>query len=124
MASASLDREDSMCVPGTIEAVRSHVDEVKEEARAARLDRRAALLLGAGTALAAAMPGGVRATGPSGGKKAQARTHLFRVGVPMSPGVPRPSRQTHVTVPVNRFYEKIWNFWEHTGTHHDVPAQS
>jgi kynurenine formamidase len=122
MASASLDREDSMCVPGTIEAVRSHVDEVKEDAKAPRLDRRAALLLGAGTALAAAMPGGVRAAGPRGGKKAQDLTHLFRVGIPMFPGVPRPSRQTHVTVPVNGFYGQIWNFWEHTGTHLDVPA--
>jgi len=25
-------------------------------------------------------------------------------------------------VPVNGFYGQIWNFWEHTGTHLDVPA--
>ncbi len=111
-----------MCVPGTIEAVRSHVDQVKEDAKAPRLDRRAALLLGAGTALAAALPGGVRAAGPGGGKKAQDLTHLFRVGIPMFPDVPRPSRRTHVTVPANGFYGQIWNFWEHTGTHLDVPA--
>ena len=109
-----------MCVPGTIEAVRDQVEQV-EEAKAPRLDRRAALLLGAGTALAAALPGGARAAG-QGGKKAQDLTHLFRVGIPMFPGVPRPSRQTHVTVPVNGFYGQIWNFWEHTGTHLDVPA--
>ena len=40
----------------------------------------------------------------------------------MFPGVPRPSRETFVTVPVNGFYGQIWNFWEHTGTHLDVPA--
>jgi len=111
-----------MCVPGTIEAVRSQVEQVEEEAKAPRLDRRAALLLGAGTALAAALPGGARAAGQGGGKKAQDLTHLFRVGIPMFPGVPRPARQTHVTVPVNGFYGQIWNFWEHTGTHLDVPA--
>jgi kynurenine formamidase len=111
-----------MCVPGTIEAVRSQVEQVEEEAKAPRLDRRSALLLGAGTALAAALPGGARAAGQGGGKKAQDLTHLFRVGIPMFPGVPRPSRQTHVTVPVNGFYGQIWNFWEHTGTHLDVPA--
>ena len=110
-----------MCVPGTIEAVRSQVEQVEEEAKAPRLDRRAALLLGAGTALAAALPGGARAAG-RGGKKAQDLTHLFRVGIPMFPGVPRPSRETFVTVPVNGFYGQIWNFWEHTGTHLDVPA--
>jgi len=112
-----------MCVPGTIEAVRSQVEHVDEEASAPRLDRRTALLLGAGTALAAALPGGARAAGRRGGRdKAQDLTHLFRVGIPMFPGVPRPSRQTHVTVPVNGFYGQIWNFWEHTGTHLDVPA--
>ncbi len=112
-----------MCVPGTIEAVRSQVEQMEEEAKAPRLDRRTALLLGAGTALAAALPGGARAAGPrGGGDKAQDLTHLFRVGIPMFPDVPRPSRQTHVTVPVNGFYGQIWNFWEHTGTHLDVPA--
>ena len=77
-----------MCVPGTIEAVRSQVEQVKEEAKAPRLDRRTALLLGAGTALAAALPGGARAAGRGGGKKAQDLTHLFRVGIPDVPGCP------------------------------------
>jgi kynurenine formamidase len=110
-----------MCVPGTIEAVRSQVEQV--EASGPRLDRRSVLLAGAGAALAAALPGGAVAAGRrGGGNKAQDLTHLFRVGIPMFPGVPRPSRQTHVTVPVNGFYGQIWNFWEHTGTHLDVPA--
>jgi kynurenine formamidase len=112
-----------MCVPGTIEAVRSHVEHAEQEVSVPRLDRRAALLAGAGAALAAALPGGALAGGRrGGGNKAQDLTHLFRVGIPMFPGVPRPSRQTHVTVPVNGFYGQIWNFWEHTGTHLDVPA--
>lgn len=112
-----------MCVPGTIEAVRSQVEQVEEEPKGRRLDRRSALLAGAGAALAAALPGGALAAGRrGGGNKAQDLTHLFRVGTPMFPGVPRPSRRTHVTVPANGFYGQIWDFWEHTGTHLDVPA--
>jgi kynurenine formamidase len=114
-----------MCVPGTIEAVRSRIEhehEQDEEANGPRLDRRTALLAGAGAAFAAALPGGARAAGRPRGSKAQDLTHLFRVGTPMFPGVPRPSRETFVTVPVNGFYGQIWNFWEHTGTHLDVPA--
>jgi kynurenine formamidase len=114
-----------MCIPGTIEAVRSRIEHERKEDETAdgpRLDRRTALFAGAGAALAAALPGGARAAGRRGGSKAQDLTHLFRVGTPMFPGVPRPSRETFVTVPVNGFYGQIWNFWEHTGTHLDVPA--
>ncbi len=112
-----------MCVPGTIEAVRSHVEHAEREVTGPRLDRRAALLAGAGAALAAALPGAAFANGGrGGGNKAQDLTHTFRVGAPMFPGVPRPSKTVHVTVPVNGFYGQIWNFWEHTGTHLDVPA--
>ena len=113
-----------MCVPGTIEAVRSHVENAEQEVRSGpRLDRRAALLAGAGAALAAALPSAARANGGrGGGNKVQDLTHVFRVGAPMFPDVPRPSKTVHVTVPVNGFYGQIWNFWEHTGTHLDVPA--
>ena len=112
-----------MCVPGTIEAVRSHVEHAETEVSGGpRLDRRTALLAGAGAALAAALPSAARANGGRGGGKAQDLTHAFRVGSPMFPGVPRPSKTVHVTVPVDGFYGQIWNFWEHTGTHLDVPA--
>ena len=114
-----------MCVPGTIEAVRSQIEhehEDDETTSGPRLDRRTALLAGAGAALAAALPGGARAAARHGGSKVQDLTHPFRVGTPMFPGVPRPSRETFVTVPVNGFYGQIWNFWEHTGTHLDAPA--
>ena len=113
-----------MCVPGTIEAVRSRIEHEheEEEAKGPGLDRRAALLAGAGVAFAAALPGGARAAGRRGGSKAHDLTHIFRVGAPMFPGVPRPSRETFVTIPANGFYGQIWNFWEHTGTHLDVPA--
>ena len=112
-----------MCVPGTIEAVRSHVQHAEQEGGGPRLDRRAALLAGAGAALATAFPAGALAAGRrSAGNKAQDLTHVFRVGIPMFPGVPRPSKTTFVTVPVNGFYGQIWNIWEHTGTHLDVPA--
>ena len=55
-----------MCVPGTIEAVRSHVEHMEEEGRTLRLDRRAALLAGAGAALATAVPGGRAGGRPQG----------------------------------------------------------
>jgi kynurenine formamidase len=108
-----------MCAPGTIESVREHLDREQE---GPRLDRRAALLAGAGVAVAAAFPGAAAAARSRGGGKAQDLTHVFRVGNPMFPGVPLPSRKTHVTVAANGFYGQIWNFWEHTGTHLDVPA--
>jgi len=112
-----------MCVPGTIEAVRSQVEDLEPEAKGLRLDRRSALLAGAGAAFAAAFPAGALASGRrGGGNKVQDLTHVFRVGSPMFPGVPRPSKTVHVTVPVDGFYGQIWNFWEHTGTHLDVPA--
>ncbi len=113
-----------MCVPGTIEAVRSQTEHGHDEepkVSGPRLDRRTALLAGAGAALAAALPAGARATGGHR-SKVQDLTHVFRVGTPMFPGVPRPSRETFVTVPEDGFYGQIWNFWEHTGTHLDVPA--
>ena len=111
-----------MCVPGTIEAVRSQVEQVEEEAKAPRLDRRTALLLGAGTALAAALPGGARAAGRAAGRQGTGPDASLPRRDTDVPGCPPASRQTHVTVPVNGFYGQIWNFWEHTGTHLDVPA--
>ncbi|MCP9487069.1 MAG: hypothetical protein MSC30_14555, partial [Gaiellaceae bacterium MAG52_C11] len=60
-----------MCVPGTIEAVRSRIEHEEGEATGLRLARRAALLAGAGAALAAARPGGARAAARHGGSKAQ-----------------------------------------------------
>ena len=111
-----------MCVPGTIEAVRSHVDEVKEDAKAPRLDRRAALLARRG----------YRARGCDARRRAGGRAARRQEGAGSDaslprrdtdvPGCPPALRQTHVTVPVNGFYGQIWNFWEHTGTHLDVPA--
>ena len=112
-----------MCVPGTIEAVRNHVELEEKKVGGLRLDRRAALLAGAEAALATAFPTRALAAGRrSAGHKAQDLTHVLRVGIPMFPGVSRPSKTTFVTVPVNGFYGQIWNIWEHTGTHLDVPA--
>ena len=74
-------------------------------------------------ALAAALPGGALAAG-------QARQRKQGTGsdAPLPrrdtdvPGCPAALGETFVTVPVNGFYGQIWNFWEHTGTHLDVPA--
>ena len=109
-----------MCVPGTIEAVRSEVEQLEEEAKAPRLDRRAALLL-ARAPRSRLRSRAARERRDRPAEEAQDLTHLFRVGIPMFPGVPRPSREA-CDRPVNGFYGQIWNFWEHTGTHLDVPA--
>ena len=112
-----------MCVPGTIEAVRSQVEQAEEEAMGPRLDRRAALLAGAGAALAAALPGARAGGRRGGGSKAQDLTHRLPRRARRCSRASRGRRaRRHVTVPVNGFYGQIWNFWEHTGTHLDVPA--
>jgi kynurenine formamidase len=108
-----------MCAPGTIETVRQRFE---QEEGLVRLDRRTALLAGAGAAVAAALPGRALAAPVRRGTKAQDLSHVFRVSSPMFPGVPRPMRETFVTVPVNGFYGQIWTIWEHTATHLDVPA--
>ena len=108
-----------MCAPGTIESVR---EQFEQDQSLVRLDRRTALLAGAGAALAAALPGTALAAPTRGGTRAQDLSHLFAVSSPMFPGVPRPTRETFVTVPANGFYGQIWHIWEHTATHLDVPA--
>ena len=107
-----------MCLPGTIETVRTRV----EEEGLPKLDRRTALLGAAGAAVAAALPG--RAHGaklPT--NRLQDLTHEFREGFPGFLGAPSAlDRQTAVSIPVNGFYGQIWTFWEHNCTHLDVPA--
>jgi len=107
-----------MCLPGTIETVRARV----EQEGVPRLDRRAALLGAAGVALAATLPGrALGSTTPT--NRLQDLTHVFREGFPMFLGAPpAPDREVLVTVPANGFYGQRWTFWEHTGTHLDVPA--
>lgn len=107
-----------MCLPGTIETVRERV----EQEGVPRLDRRAALLGAAGVALAATLPGrALGSTKPT--NRLQDLTHVFREGFPMFLGAPpAPDREVLVTVPANGFYGQRWTFWEHTGTHLDVPA--
>jgi kynurenine formamidase len=109
-----------MCAPGTIETVRRQFEQ--EEGRV-RLDRRTALLAGAGAAVAAALPGRALAGPARGGNKAQDLTHVFRTSLPLFADIfPRPTRETFVNIPEDGFYGQVWRFWEHTGTHLDVPA--
>jgi kynurenine formamidase len=110
-----------MCAPGTIETVR---EEFARDPSLIRVDRRAALLAGAGAAVAAAWPGRAAAA-PSngGGRRAQDLTHVFRTSLPMFADIfPRPTRETFVNIPENGFYGQVWGFWEHSGTHLDAPA--
>lgn len=107
-----------MCLPGTIETVRERV----EREGLPRLDRRAALLGAAGMAVAAALPARALASNTPT-NRLQDLTHVFREGFPMFLGAPPgPDREVLVTVPANGFYGQRWTFWEHSGTHLDVPA--
>ena len=109
-----------MCAPGTIEAVRERFD---EDESLVRLDRRKALLAGAGAAVAAALPAKALAAPLRGGSRAQDLTHVFAESLPLFADIfPRPTRDTFVTVQNDGFYGQVWRFWEHTGTHLDVPA--
>ena len=109
-----------MCAPGTIESVRRSFEQDKS---LVRFDRRTALLAGAGAAAAAALPGRALAGPARGGRHAQDLTHVFRTSLPLFADIfPRPTRETFVNIPANGFYGQVWRFWEHTGTHLDVPA--
>ena len=110
-----------MCAPGTIEAVRERFE---EDDSFVRIDRRKALLAGAGAAVAAAFPGRALAAPAKGAAgRAQDLTHVFAESLPLFADIfPRPTRDTFVTVPNDGFYGQVWRFWEHTGTHLDVPA--
>jgi kynurenine formamidase len=110
-----------MCVPGTLETVRDRA----ERGHVHRIDRRGALLAGAGAALAAALPGAAAAAKPAkaANNKLQDLTYVFREGFPGFLGAPTIiDRQAVVTIPVNGFYGQHWTFWEHSCTHMDVPG--
>lgn len=116
-----------MCVPGTAEIVRARLEaDPPAPVESLRLSRRAALLAGAGTALAAA-------TAPSpalawrGGRRRRGLadlTHTFRDDFPLYPALPGAGieRTTLATVPVEGFYAQRWSFIEHSCTHMDAPA--
>jgi kynurenine formamidase len=105
-----------MCLPGTVETVREQI----EEEGGPRLDRRTALLAGAGAAVAAAFP--TRALAVQKPKKRfQDLTHVFFEGFPVFVG-DSPVRDTLVTIPANGFYAQRWTFGEHSGTHMDAPG--
>jgi kynurenine formamidase len=113
-----------MCVAGTVETVRARL-EVQEPPRIdpPRLSRRAALLAGTGTALAAALPGRALAhRGTHAGMNLADLTHTFSEDFPLFPGAPPTSRTTPATIPANGFYGQQWTLFEHAGTHMDAPA--
>ena len=105
-----------MCLPGTAEIVRKHV----EAEGAPKVDRRTALLGAAGAALAASFPASALAGGRSRKRMADL-THTFAAGFPVFSFDP-PARRTLVTIPANGFYAQEWTFGEHSGTHMDAPG--
>jgi len=93
-----------MCAPGTIETVRERFE---EDDSFVRVDRRAALVAGAGAALAAALPGRALAGPVRSSGHAQDLTHVFRESLPLFADIfPRPTRDTFVTVPADGFYAR------------------
>jgi kynurenine formamidase len=113
-----------MCVPGTVETVRARL-EVDRPApiEPPRLSRRAALLAGAGTALATALPARAFAhRGAPDGPRLMDLTHTFSDEFPLFPGVPPTTRRTLSTVRDNGYYGQQWTLWEHACTHMDAPA--
>jgi len=111
-----------MCLPGTVEAVRTQVGEGTP-----RLTRRAALLGAAGVALAGTFPARAAAgdddddnDGPKRHRFADL-THTFRAGFPVF-GFDAPARRTLVTIPSGGFYSQEWTLQEHAGTHMDAPG--
>ena len=113
-----------MCVPGTLETVRAQIEaEEPPDVDVPRLSRRTALLAGAATALATAIPGRALAgsAGRSGMRLADL-THVFSEDFPLFPGAPPTSRTTAVTVQANGFYAQQWTLSEHACTHMDAPA--
>jgi kynurenine formamidase len=109
-----------MCVPGTVEAVRTRV----EREGIPRVSRRAALAGAAGAVAAAALPSGAAAHRRDGHRKRGYvdLSHVYSEDFPLFPGAPVTTRRTHVTIPANGFYGQVWSLWEHTCTHMDVPA--
>jgi kynurenine formamidase len=107
-----------MCLAGTHETVRAHV----EEEGLPRLSRRGFLLGGAGAAAAVLSRPAVSMAAPRRSRKrARDLTHLFREGFPVYTGDP-PDRETLVTIPADGFYKQRWTFDEHSGTHMDAPG--
>jgi kynurenine formamidase len=117
-----------MCVPGTAEVVRAKLAEAPDEPEgsSARLSRRAALAAGAGALAAGLVPSTAAAGRGRGRGRRRGRivdlTHTFREDFPLYPGSPTGSRETARTIAADGFYGQVWRFWEHTGTHMDVPA--
>jgi kynurenine formamidase len=107
-----------MCLPGTAEIVRKHV----EAEGAPKVDRRTALLGAAGAALVASFPASALANGGRGRRRLCDLTHTFREGFPVFVIGTEPQRETIADYATSGFYAQRWTFGEHSGTHMDVPG--
>jgi kynurenine formamidase len=105
-----------MCLPGTIETVRNQVERNSRR----RIDRRALLAGGVGTAVAAAFPASAHAVRQDE-RRFQDLTHVLTEGFPVFTFDP-PARETLITIPSGGFYAQKWTLGEHSGTHMDVPG--
>lgn len=119
-----------MCLPGTVETVRARIAEEGAPPLAQpRVSRRAALLAGAGAALAASVPGSAAAHGRRGGGHDRGRGHgltdltwEFSEDFALFPGAPPNSRRVAKNYTPDGFYAQQWTMYEHSGTHIDAPA--
>jgi kynurenine formamidase len=108
-----------MCVSGTVEAVREQFGQEGPP----RVNRRTALLGGAGAALGMAFP---TVTAANGGRRRGRRlrdlTHTFVQGFPVFVPGTEPERETIADYASDGFYAQRWTFGEHSGTHMDAPG--
>ena len=109
-----------MCLPGTAEIVRKHV----EADGAPKVDRRTALLGAAGAALAASFPASALANESRKRRKFCDLTHTFREGFPVFVTGEEPQRETIADYATSGFYAQKVDVREHSCTHMDVPGTS
>lgn len=91
--------------------------------RPTHINRRAALLGGAGVGLGAAFPRVASATrGRKTARRFQDLTHTFTAGFPVFVPGTEPERETIAEYATDGFYAQRWTFGEHAGTHMDAPG--
>lgn len=110
-----------MCSPKVAQVV---AERIRKEGRP-HVSRRNFLKLGglaAGVALAPGLLPAQRARAQEMMQQIVDLSHVFTVNVPTYDPTAIPWREDYVTIAENGYYMQQWNFYEHTGTHVDIPA--
>lgn len=105
-----------MCIPETVEAVRTQVGKDAKP----RVGRRALMVGGVAAATTGALAPPAHGTHRSR-RRFQDLTHVLTESFPVFTFDP-PARETLTTIPDGGFYAQQWTLAEHSGTHMDVPG--